>query len=174
MKLELKDILRNAVYVALYVVLCKIFAPISYGPIQVRIAEAMCIMVVFDNLAVVSITLACFMSNLLFGGTPNLMIDAILGSLATFIGLYLATLIKSNNFFLKMLPTIISNAIIIPFELIVLMGWDTVDVFGKTLVGKVAIVASAISVAIGEVIAIYVLGYILYKCLLKHRDNIFK
>ena len=173
MKIELKDILRNAVYIAFYVVLCKLFAPISYGPIQVRIAEAMCIMVLFDNFAVVSITIACFFSNLMFGGTPNPMIDAIVGSLATFIGLYCATLIKSNNFFLKMLPTIVSNAVIIPFELIVLMGWDTVDAFGRTLVGKLAIVASVVSVAIGEVIAIYVLGYVLYKMLLRNRDKLF-
>ena len=57
MDLSLKSILRNAVYAALYVTLCFIFQPISFGPIQVRIAEALCIMVLFDKNAVFSITL---------------------------------------------------------------------------------------------------------------------
>ncbi|MBQ7743344.1 MAG: QueT transporter family protein [Lachnospiraceae bacterium] len=165
MNLELKSILRNAVYAALYVTLCFIFQPISFGPIQVRIAEALCIMVLFDKNAVFSITLGCFLSNLLVGGTPLPIVDAFLGSLATFIGLFLARFIKSDNFFLKMLPTIISNAIIIPYELIIVMGWGDVDLFGTTIVGSVAVIVTALSVAIGEIIALYVLGYILYKAI---------
>lgn len=163
MDLSLKSILRNAVYAALYVALCYIFQPISFGPIQVRIAEALCILVLFDKNAVFSVTMGCFLSNLLVGGTPQPIVDAFLGSLATFIGLYVARFIKTDNFFIKMLPTIISNAIIIPFELIVIMGWGNVEIFGKTIVGSLAIIITVISVTIGEVIAMYVLGYILYK-----------
>lgn len=160
---NLKTILRNAIYAALYVALCYIFQPISFGPIQVRIAEALCILVLFDKNAVFSVTMGCFLSNLLVGGTPQPIVDAFLGSLATFIGLYVARFIKTDNFFIKMLPIIISNAIIIPFELIVIMGWGNVEIFGKTIVGSLAIIITVISVTIGEVIAMYVLGYILYK-----------
>ena len=167
MNIDLRIILRNAVYAALYVVLCFVFAPISFGPIQVRIAEVLCILILFDDYAAISITLGCFLSNFLVGGTPQPIIDAFLGSLATFIGLYVVRYIKSNNYFLKMLPTIVSNAIIIPYELIIIMGWDNVDLFGKTFVGKFAIIITVISVAIGEIIALYILGYILYKALKK-------
>ena len=64
-----------------------------------------------------------------------------------------------------MLPTIISNAIIIPYELIIVMGWGDVDLFGTTIVGSVAVIVTALSVAIGEIIALYVIGYILYKAI---------
>ena len=53
MNKRLKVILQNAVYTALYVVLCIVFQPISYGAVQVRIAEALCIMPLFDEFAVV-------------------------------------------------------------------------------------------------------------------------
>ena len=162
---NLKSILRNAVYAALYVALCYVFQPISFGPIQVRIAEALCILVLFDKNAVISITLGCFLSNLLVGGTPQPIVDAFLGSLATFIGLFAVRFIKIDNFFIKMLPTIVSNAIIIPYELIVIMGWGDVEIFGNTIAGNLAIIITIISVAIGEIIALYVLGYILYKAI---------
>ena len=165
MDLSLKSILRNAVYAALYVALCFVFQPISFGPIQVRIAEALCILILFDENAVISITLGCFLSNLLVGGTPQPIVDAFLGSLATFIGLFAVRFIKIDNFFIKMLPTIISNAVIIPFELIVIMGWGNVEIFGKTIAGNLAIIITVIAVAIGEVIALYILGYILYKAI---------
>ena len=164
---NLRVILRNAVYAALYVALCFVFQPISFGPIQVRIAEALCIMVLFDKNAVWSVTLGCFLSNLLVGGTPQPIVDAFLGSLATFIGLYAVRFIKIDNYFLKMLPTIISNAIIIPYELIIVMGWGDVEIFETTIAGRLAVVITVISVAIGEIIALYVLGYILYKSINK-------
>ena len=66
-----------------------------------------------------------------------------------------------------MLHTIISNAVIIPFELIVIMGWGNVDIFGKTVAGNLAVIITVIAVAIGEIIALYVLGYILYKAVKK-------
>ena len=158
MKFELKDILRNAIYAALYVALCYIFQPISFAAIQVRIAEALCILPIFDDLAIISITIGCFLSNLLFSG----IIDAIFGTLATFIGLVLIKFIKIDNFFVKMLPTIMSNAIIIPFVLRF--------AFGETM----PLWLLAITIAIGEIIAVYVIGYILYRVLQKNRDMLFR
>ena len=151
MNLKLKNILQNAVYAALYVVLCVIFKPISYGLVQVRVAEALCILPIFDEMAIVSVSLGCFISNILNGN----VIDAIFGTLATFIGLFFIKLIKLDNFFIKMLPTILSNTIIIPFVLKYAYGF--VDV---------SILISAISIAVGEIIAVYVLGYFLYKALI--------
>ena len=41
------SITQGAVIAALYVALTLIFAPISFGPVQVRIAEALCILPMF-------------------------------------------------------------------------------------------------------------------------------
>ena len=154
---RLNRILQNAMYTAIYVALCYVFQPISYGMIQVRIAEALCIMALFDDLAILSITLGCLLSNLFIF---NSIIDAIFGTAATFIGLICIKFIKKNNFFLKMLPTILSNAIIIPFVL-KFAYFENTPLF-----------LSGVWVGLGEVVAVYVIGYILYHAL--QRTRLFK
>lgn len=151
MNKDLRRVLQNAVYAALYVALCYVFQPISFGAIQVRIAEALCILPLFDDMAIVSISVGCFLSNILLSGA----IDAIFGTLATFIGLLLIKFIKVNNFAVKMLPTVLSNAIIIPFVLRF--------AFGETM----PLWLLAISIAAGEIVSVYGLGYILYEALKK-------
>ena len=151
MNKNLRSILQNAVYAALYVALCAIFQPISFAAVQVRIAEALCILPIFDETAIISVSVGCFLSNLLFSG----IIDAIFGTLATFLGLLCIKFIKVKSFTLKMLPTILSNAIIVPFVLRF--------AFGETM----PLILVAISIAVGEIIAIYGIGYILYSALKK-------
>lgn len=151
MNKNLRNILQNAIYTALYVALCYVFQPISFAAVQVRIAEALCILPLFDNTAIISISLGCFLSNLLFSG----IIDAIFGTLATFIGLVLIKYIKIDNFFIKMLPTIVSNAVLIPFVLRF--------AFGETM----PLWLLSITIALGEIVAVYGLGYILYNALKK-------
>ena len=146
---------RSAIYISLYIALCYVFAPISFGMIQVRIAEALCIMPIFDPYAIVSVTIGCFLSNLLISVS---LIDAIFGSIATFIGLILIIYIKKNNFFLKMLPTVLSNAIIIPFVLKYAYGINE------------PLWLSGLTVGIGEVISVMGLGYLLYIFLNRHKD----
>lgn len=148
-------ITRSAIYISLYIALCYVFAPISFGMVQVRIAEALCILPLFDPYAVVAITIACFLSNLLISVS---LIDAIFGSIATFIGLVLIFFIKKDNFYLKMAPTVISNAIIIPFVLKYAYGINE------------PLWLSALTVAIGEIISVIGLGYLLYMYLNKHKE----
>lgn len=151
MNKRLKRVLQNAVYAAMYVALCFVFQPISFAAIQVRIAEALCILALFDDMAVVSVSIGCFIANILLSG----IIDAIFGSFATFFGMYLIKYIKTDNFFLKMLPTVLSNAFIIPFVLRI--------AFGETM----PIYLLMITIAIGEVVSIHGIGYALYNALLK-------
>ena len=148
---ELRSILQNAIYAAIYVVLCYVFQAFSFQAIQVRIAEALCVLAIFDKRAAISISIGCFLSNILFSG----IIDAVFGTLATFIGLYAIRYIKSNNFFIKMLPTVISNALIIPFVVKFAFG----DNMPLLLIG--------VTVAIGEFISVCIVGYLLYLSLKK-------
>lgn len=148
-----KVLAKNAFYMGIYIALCIVFQPISYGEVQIRIAEALCILPIFDSYAVYSVTLGCLISNLIGGGN---IIDVIFGSLATFIGLFAIRYIKVNNFFIKMLPSILSNTIIIP--LVLRYGYG---------IKNLPIYISALFIAIGEIISIYIIGYILYSSLLK-------
>ena len=62
MKFDLsgKNIALNALYISIYVVVTYALKPFSYGPIQVRVSEALCILPLFDSLPVISITIGCF------------------------------------------------------------------------------------------------------------------
>lgn len=152
---KIKVLSRSAIYISLYIALVFVFATISFGMIQVRIAEALCILPIFDPFAILSITIACFLSNLIISAS---LIDAIFGGLATFIGLVLILFIKKNNFYLKMLPTILSNTIIIPFVLKYAYGINE------------PLWLSGLTVCVGEVISVFGIGYLLYMYLNKHKD----
>lgn len=154
---DLKDLTRNAIFTGIYITLCIIFQPISYGEVQVRIAEALCILAIFDKYAVYSITLGCLISNIIGGG---IILDVVFGSFATFIGLFAIRFIKVNNFFVKMLPSILSNSIIIPLVLRYGYGLNNMPLY-----------ISAVFIALGEIISIYIIGYVLYRTLI--RTNLF-
>ena len=51
-----------ALIAAVYVVLCLAFAPISYGEIQVRVAEALTILPFFTPAAIPGLFVGCFLS----------------------------------------------------------------------------------------------------------------
>ena len=74
---------QGAVIAALYVVLCQIFAPISFRDVQVRIAEGLTILPFFTPAAVPGLFVGCIIGNLLGGAIP---LDIVFGSLATLIG----------------------------------------------------------------------------------------
>lgn len=65
-----------AAIAAIYTVLTMVFAPISFGPIQFRISEALCILPFFTPAAVPGLFIGCLLSNLLCGAAA---LDIILG-----------------------------------------------------------------------------------------------
>ena len=72
-----RKLARCAVVAALYVVLCMALQPFSYGAVQVRVAEALCLLPVFGAEYIVGVVLGCFLANLL-GST---IVDVIFGTL---------------------------------------------------------------------------------------------
>ena len=157
MKLNLstKNIALNAVYISIYVVLTYALKPISYGAVQVRVSEALCILPIFDSLPVISITLGCLIANTLNGN----LIDMTFGTLATFIGLIFTYKLRKKNFFIATSPTIISNAIIIPFVLKYGYG-----------IPEIVIWYEALFILIGEAISVYLIGYIIKPILKKNYE----
>lgn len=104
---------------ALYVILTYIsnIVGLANGAIQFRISEALCILPVFFPEAVFGLAVGCAISNLI---TACPLWDIVLGSAATLIGAFGARALKFLPEKLKWLlglPTVISNAVIIPFVL---------------------------------------------------------
>ena len=76
---SVRKLARCAVVAAIYVVLCMALQPFSYGAVQVRVAEALCLLPVFGPEYIAGVVLGCFLANLL-GST---IVDVIFGTLAT-------------------------------------------------------------------------------------------
>ena len=147
---------QGAAIAALYVVLTLIFAPISFGEMQVRVSEALTILPLFTPAAIPGLFVGCLLGNILGGAV---IWDVIFGSLATLIGAAGGYLLRKNRWLVP-LPTVLSNGIIVPFVL--RYGYGV----------ALPIPLMMVYVAIGEIISCYGLGELLCTVLLKHR-NIF-
>ena len=147
-------LVQAAAIAAVYVTLTLIFAPISYGEIQVRISEALTILPLFTPAAIPGLFVGCLLGNILGGAV---IWDVIFGSLATLIGAAGGYLLRKNRWLVP-LPTVLSNTIIVPFVL--RYGYGV----------ELPIVLMMVYVAVGEIISCYGLGELLCTVLLKHRD----
>ena len=77
---------QAAMIAAIYVVLCLVFEPISYGAIQTRVAEALTVLPFFTPAAIPGLFIGCLIANVLGGG---ILLDVVAGSLTTFAAAYL-------------------------------------------------------------------------------------
>ncbi|MBQ3652875.1 MAG: QueT transporter family protein [Synergistaceae bacterium] len=137
---------RGALIGALYAVLTISLAPISYGPVQFRVSEALTLLPFYLPEAIPGLFAGCVFANFFGGfGLP----DMVFGSLATLIAAVLSR--KSGNIYLAALWPVVSNMIIIGVMLHVLI--------------EVPLVATCIYVGLGEAGACYVVGVPLMKIL---------
>ena len=159
---------EGAVIAAIYVVLCQIFAPISFRDVQVRIAEGLTILPYFTPAAVPGLFVGCLLGNLLAGAIP---LDVIFGSLATLIGALGTWAIGKwirrkhpDSGKIKCLlpvPPIVANMVLIPF--ILYYGYGI----------KVPIPIQMATVGAGEVLSCGVIGMIFLFALEKAGGRIF-
>ena len=150
---------QAAMIAAIYVVLTMVFAPFSYGEVQVRISEALTILPAFTPAAIPGLFIGCLISNILGG---CIVPDIIFGSLATLIGAVFTYTLRNSSKFLAPLPPIIANILIVPFVL--RYGYQV----------PLPIPLMMLTVGIGEVISCGILGMIVYTALNKYRQTIFK
>lgn len=144
---------------AVYVVLTFVFAPISFGEIQVRISEALTILPVFTPAAVPGLFVGCLLGNMLSGAY---LPDVIFGSLATLLGAIGTRALRNAFPFLAPIPPIIANALIVPFVLRYTYGV------------ALPIPLMMLTVGVGEVISCGGLGLILYFTLGTRLKSIFR
>jgi len=150
-------ITEAAVIAAMYAALTIIFAPISFGQngsIQVRVSEALTVLPMFTPAAVPGLFIGCLLANIYGGLGP---IDMIFGSTATLIAALLTY--KMPKKYLAPLPPVIVNGVIIGIELNYLY--------------QVPLLLSMATVAFGELVACYGLGYPLILFLEKSKKAIF-
>ena len=142
---RVRYITLSATIAALYVVLTLISAAVglSSGVIQLRISEALCVLVAFTPAAIPGLTIGCLISNLI--ASANIL-DIVFGTLATFLGALGGYYLRKKKWLIT-LPTLLSNVIIVP--LVIVYGFGVKDM---------ALPLVALTVGIGEFISACVLG----------------
>lgn len=160
MKLSKKTLflVQAALIAAIYVVLTVVFAPFSFGEVQVRIAEALTILPVFLPAAVPGLFVGCLLGNMLGGAV---LPDIIFGSLATLIGALGTRALRKAHPFLAPIPPIAANTVIVPFVLKYAYAVDLPIPFIMLTVG------------IGEVVSCGIFGLVLYYALNGRRTQVF-
>ena len=153
-----KKIVKIAMVAAVYTVVSLVLAPISYGPIQVRIAECLTLLPLIWMPSIYALTLGCFLTNLLgvaFSVTGP--IDIIVGTLATLIASILTYKFKDKTIknvpVLSILMPVIVNGVLVGIELACMLNPD--------MIPQMSLIYG-LQVAAGELISV-VLGWVLIK-----------
>lgn len=136
-----RQIAYQAAIAAMYFVLTMITMPLSYGPLQIRLSEALAMLPFIMPESIVGITVGCFLANLLSPVFP--LMDAVFGALATLCAGICTSFIR--NRWLAGIPPVLINGLAVP------LMW-------YLLGGEGAFLVNAGSVILSEAASVYVLG----------------
>ena len=150
-KFDTRQITLAAAVAALYALLTyfgSIFG-LTYGPVQFRFAEALCVLPFLFPTAAPGLFVGCLIANLL---SPYGLVDVVCGSAATLIAALITARVRHR--WLAPLPAVLSNGVIIG----AMLAWYEAG-FGPVFWGMFAY--NGLAVALGELGACYVLGMLL-------------
>jgi uncharacterized membrane protein len=153
LKIRTKDIALIAIYAALYAALVVVLGPLSYGPIQVRIADSMVAAVPLIGFAgVLGHTLGVFISNLYSPLGPIDLLNTIPSFAMAFV-VYYAYKRTKNDY------TVIGTSAVYSVVLGITVGWMLSAPF------NIPLPLSMLYVTIGNLVATVLIGWPLFKLL---------
>ena len=152
-------LVHAAAIAAVYVVLTLLFAPFSFGEMQVRVSEALTVLPFFTSASVPGLFVGCLIANILGGAIPA---DIAFGSIATLLGAAGTYLLRKKSRYLAPVPPIAANTLIVPFVLR----------FGYGV--NLPIPFMMLTVGIGEVVSCGIFGMIVLTALGRYKGTIFK
>lgn len=160
MRTRTKYLCEVGVIAAAYAALTILLAPMSYGPMQVRVSEGLCVLPYFTPAAVPGLFIGCLIANVLGNalGSSLGLLDIIVGSLTTLAAAWMTSRIKVRA--LVPAPAVICNMFTVPWVLEVMLG--------------VPYWASVLWVGAGQALACYGIGLPLLYILERNRKAIFQ
>jgi len=163
LKIHSQSLTKIALIAAVYSALSLALAPLSFGPVQVRVSEALTLLPLIYPPAILGVTLGCFLTNLigvLMGVNLLGFMDVLIGTLATFIAATMTYQLRSYQFkgfpALSILSPVLINGFFIGAEL----AYVFAPVFSLS-----SILLFGADVALGELIAVLAFGWPLLKVL---------
>ena len=151
-KFSVRDLTFAALTAALYAVMGYFgdILSLTFGPVQLRFAEALTVLPFLFPAAAPGLALGCFITNLL---SPFGPVDVLFGTMATAIAAWLT--VKMPRWYLAALPPILVNAVILP------PMWAWAEVGAVDSAFWAAYGFNTFTFVIGEALACYVLGTLL-------------
>lgn len=137
--MEIKTITKGAMIAALYAAATLILAPLSFGPMQLRVSEALTLLPFFMPSATYGLFVGCMLAN--FVGGFGIW-DTFFGSIATLIAAKITE--RMPNIWLAAAPPVIVNAVIIGLML--------------HLLTDVPLSATMLYIMLGQAAACYCIG----------------
>ena len=146
-----------AVFSSLYAVFLIALAPISYGPIQLRVADCLIpLAALFGWPVIAGVTLGCFLGNAYYWLGPE---DVILGTIANLIAATIIFIFRKRQFLACVLGSLPIGIIVGSYLWIF---FTPPDIFGLQLPMWGAMI---ISITLSTLIAVAGIGYFLLKTL---------
>ena len=130
-----RSLCMSAVIAALYAALTLLLAPISYGPIQLRLSEALTLLPMVLPQAVPGLFVGCLIANLYTG----MLTDIIFGSLATLLAAVCTYLLRRKPFLAAACP-VISNGVIVGLVLSLSFHLPVALTMAEVAVGEIGAV----------------------------------
>lgn len=156
-----------AVYAACTLATMMLLGGLSWGPVQFRVSEALCVLALFTPAAIPGLTLGCIIANvanIALSGTGMLgMLDVVFGSLATFAGAFFTWKMRKRPI-IALAGPVLANAVIVPAYLPLLLqgiGYYTIPFTSISLDGAYPLMYAfgLVATGLGEAVIMYVLGY---------------
>jgi len=155
-KLNVRKIAFSGVVAAMYAGMTLVLMPISYGPLQVRLSEVLCILPFFFPFTVWGLFVGCILANI-FSPYP---LDIIVGSAASLLAalctMYIGKMNSRDKLTTKALacfPPVIFNAVFIGAMIAYLVvGEGAADAFMPVFISY------GLWVGLGQLIVLYMLG----------------
>jgi len=157
--METRELTLAAVIAALYAVLVIFLAPISFGPIQLRLADCLIpLAALLGWPAVTGVALGAFIGNAYFMSFTG-PIDVIFGAVANLISAWLIYRYRE-----KLIPACVAGALVIG---VIVGGYLWIYFPPPPIAGLnlPAWLGMIVSISLSSLIAVAVLGYILVKAL---------
>ena len=130
-----RSLCTSAVIAALYAALTLLLAPISYGPLQLRLSEAMTLLPMLLPQAIPGLFVGCLIANLYTG----MLTDILFGSLATLLAAIGAWLLRKKPILAAACP-ILSNGVIVGLVLSLSFNLPALLTMAEVAVGELAAV----------------------------------
>lgn len=157
MKVKAKTLSLTAIFASLYAVLVIALIPVSYGPIQLRIADSLLpLAMIFGWPAALGVSLGCLIGNIVAGLG---ILDIAFGPLANLSAATTMILLRRRPFSACLMGSLIIGLMVGGY---LWTFFPPPDIFGLALPEWAGMV---ISITLSSLIAIAGIGYTLYKAL---------